>query len=108
MDETAPIDSAALFGSSFWVDDVKTGGLPFLWDQLGPGRGGQNRWPRTPSPGFFAGCQSGYSCKFGFKTEKTIMAFNFEMELQVSGFVQAVLTGVTLAIIGKLTNIPFS
>ena len=26
MDETAPIDSAALFGSSFWVDDVKTGG----------------------------------------------------------------------------------
>src|ERR1700730_3611776 len=35
MDETAPIDSAALFGSSFWVDDVKTGGLPLLRDQLG-------------------------------------------------------------------------
>src|SRR6516164_2716385 len=35
MDETAPIDSAALFGSSFWVDDAKTGGLPSLWDQLG-------------------------------------------------------------------------
>jgi hypothetical protein len=35
MDETAPIDSAALFGSSFWVDDAKTGGLPFLRDQLG-------------------------------------------------------------------------
>jgi|EndMetStandDraft_8_1072994.scaffolds.fasta_scaffold1794767_2 hypothetical protein len=36
------------------------------------------------------------------------MAFNFEMELHVSGLVQAVLTGVTLAIIGKLTSIPFS
>jgi hypothetical protein len=36
------------------------------------------------------------------------MAFNFEMELHASGLVQAVLTGVTLAIIGKLTSIPFS
>jgi hypothetical protein len=50
----------------------------------------------------------GYSCQCGFKAEKTIMAFNFEMELQASGLVQAVLTGVTLAIIGTLTSIPFS
>ena len=34
-DETAPIDSAALFGWSFWVGDVKTGGSPALRDQLG-------------------------------------------------------------------------
>ena len=33
--ETAPIDSPALFGSSFWVGDVKTGGSPALRDQLG-------------------------------------------------------------------------
>lgn len=36
------------------------------------------------------------------------MAFNFEMELNVSGLIQAVLTGATLAIIGNLTSIPFS
>jgi hypothetical protein len=26
IDETAAIESTGLFGSSFWVDDVKTGG----------------------------------------------------------------------------------
>jgi hypothetical protein len=35
IDETAAIESTGLFGSSFWVDDAKTGGLPFLRDQLG-------------------------------------------------------------------------
>jgi hypothetical protein len=36
------------------------------------------------------------------------MAFNFEMELHAAGLVQAVLTGVTLSIIGNFTSIPFS
>ena len=35
------------------------------------------------------------------------MAFNFEMELNLSGFVQAALAGVILFIIGQFTSIPF-
>ena len=48
MDETAPIDSAALFGSSFWVDDVKTGGDPSSpLPLISLGKNGQPvTWPR--------------------------------------------------------------
>jgi hypothetical protein len=49
MDETAPIDSAALFGSSFWVDDVKTGGNgknPMFNGRRQPSRGGTSRMMR--------------------------------------------------------------
>jgi hypothetical protein len=47
MDETAPIDSAALFGSSFWVDDVRTGGLKQCGDLRGIERHGAHAALRT-------------------------------------------------------------